>query len=300
MAFYTRCNLLWVLMSFLICSTSAGQDPVAVPEAMVKSPEENASHPDVSAELAELRACIDELTHQQQHRAYSSPLPKRKFPTVGVGGFFQTDVGYITQDAASRAAGGDLQDGSDFRRARIGVKGQAWCATSYNLQVDFASLNRVVFTDVWMQMKRDWGNVRIGRFRQPFGMEAMSGVTDLAFIEYANTFGFYPFRQTGIGAFGTMDEDAGTWFLSGFRAESDGIGASVGDDGGWGLAGRLTFLPYDCESTAQLLHVGFDYALIAPPMIPSALVPSPRHFWQRRESAGFRTLWTQESSPQRT
>lgn len=215
--------------------------------------------------MQSMQAQIDELSlHPVPHEAHA-PAKTSEFPTATLEGLIQADLGYFSQNDVSRAAIGDLQDGGDFRRARIGVHGKAWHSTSYMIEMDYASLTRVAFTDVYVQLDGEYGNIRIGRWRQPFGMSALTSVKELPFIERASTFGFVPFRQSGVGASGTYADEMGTWALSGFRTESDLIGASLGDDGGWGLAGRATGLLLDDKQQNRLAHVGFNYSLIAPP-----------------------------------
>jgi phosphate-selective porin OprO/OprP len=223
-----------------------------------------ATEHDVGSQIQSLQSQIDWLVQQTElHQIPDNGASQ--FPTASLEGLIQADAGYFHQDAASQAAVGDLQDGSDFRRARIGVNGKAWHSTRYVIEMDFAATSRVAFTDVFAQLDGEYATLRIGRWRQPFGMSAMTSVKELSFIERASTFAFVPFRQSGIGAFGSHSEDTGTWAASVFRTESNTIGASLGDDGGWGLAGRATWLVLDCPSEHRLFHVGANYSLIAPP-----------------------------------
>ncbi|MFP6764894.1 MAG: porin, partial [Planctomycetaceae bacterium] len=226
----------------------------------------NISH--IDQKLESLQSQIDALRHVNPPGVNAFPAPQPhspEWPTSSLTGLIQTDLGYFQQDAASRAAVGDIQDGADFRRVRVGVKGKVWHSTSYMIEMEYANLNRVAFTDVFLQRDGDHMNIRLGRWRQPFGMAALTSVKELSFIERSSTFGFVPFRQTGLGAFGTWCDEQGTWAVSGFRTESDAIGGSLGDDGGWGLASRTTYLLADDPSQHQLVHMGFDYSLIAPP-----------------------------------
>ncbi|MCB1888827.1 MAG: hypothetical protein KDH20_14560, partial [Rhodocyclaceae bacterium] len=98
------------------------------------------------------------------------PAPKKPaYPTVKVNGFFHLDMGFYSQDAASTATLGDIDDGLGFRRSRLSASGQVTDATSYMMEYDFAQ-SQARFTDVWMQFaETPVGVLRIGRFRQPFG-----------------------------------------------------------------------------------------------------------------------------------
>ena len=64
---------------------------------------------------------------------------------------FQADAGWYTQDAASRESVGDMQDGADFRRARLAAKGASRPNFNYFFQMDFAFFGRPTFTDVWVE-----------------------------------------------------------------------------------------------------------------------------------------------------
>lgn len=67
------------------------------------------------------------------------------FPTVRVTGFFQADAGWFHQDAANRLAVGDIQDGADFRRARLAAVGKVADNVGYNVEFDFGFPGRPSF-----------------------------------------------------------------------------------------------------------------------------------------------------------
>ena len=183
----------------------------------------------------------------------------REFPTVEITGFFQLDGGYFSQDVQNQLTIGDIEDGLGFRRARLAAKGNVTERTSYNFEFDFAQ-SQARFVDVWLQVNDTrLGNVRIGRFRQPFGMSELTSVRDLPFLERPVTFTQSPFRQTGIMLFGTTAENSGTWAAAGYRFLSDNFGNVFADDGGYGLATRLTRVVSQWGS-GNLFHLGFDYS----------------------------------------
>ena len=182
-----------------------------------------------------------------------------KFPTVKVSGFFHLDAGFYSQDATNQQTLGDIEDGVGFRRARLGATGNVTEHTSYLMEFDFAQA-QARFVDVWMQFSETpAGNIRIGRFRQPFGMDELTSVRELPFLERSTGFALAPFRQTGIMLFDTAADERITWALSGYRYLSDNFGNDYADTGGYGLATRISMLPIDCGDE-QLFHVGFDYS----------------------------------------
>jgi phosphate-selective porin OprO/OprP len=120
------------------------------------------------------------------------------------------------------------------------------------------------FVDVWGQINdTPLGTMRIGRFRQPFGMDELTSVRELPFLERATSFSFAPFRQTGVMFSDTAHDDLVTWAVSGFRTISDNFGNVYGDNGGYGTAERMTFLIVDNGDTG-IVHLGLDHSFLNP------------------------------------
>ena len=98
---------------------------------------------DQSALPEDRLAALEKIVADLQQKA-----SKKSFPTLTVNGVFQADAGWIHQDSASEAAYGQIQDGADFRRARLSAKGLVTESTGYMLQMDFGFFGRPTFTDV--------------------------------------------------------------------------------------------------------------------------------------------------------
>ncbi len=190
---------------------------------------------------------------------------QRSFPTVRVTGFFQADTGWVHQDAANMAAVGDVQNGADFRRARLAATGNVARNVGYMMEFDFGFPGRPSFMDVWLEL-RDLAllqNVRIGQFRHPVGLGGLTSVKELTFIERGLPFAFLPFRQIGAMAHGTNNDENVTWAVSGFRFPTDVFGGQIGDSGGYGFATRLTGLLVD-NGDEGVLHLGGAFSVIDP------------------------------------
>ncbi|QDT38373.1 OprO/OprP family phosphate-selective porin [Stratiformator vulcanicus] len=187
-----------------------------------------------------------------------------KYPAVKMTGFFQADAGWIHQNAANRIAVGDIQDGADFRRARLAATGDVAENVGYMVEFDFGFPGRPSFMDVWLEVRDTrLGDVKVGQFRHPIGLGGLTSVKELTFIERGLPFAFLPFRQIGAMTSGA-DEDAGrTWALSGFRFPTDVFGGQIGDDGGYGLATRLTQVVFE-DANGRVVHIGGAYSLIDP------------------------------------
>ena len=222
-------------------------------ESMIASGEAAAS---ASGELDLVDFCVP--------GAAAKRAEKKAFPTVRVSGFFQADAGWFSQDEANILAVGDIQDGADFRRARLAATGDVADNVGYIIEFDFGFVGRPSFMDVWLEL-RDLPrlqNLRIGHYRQPFGLDGLTSVKELTFIERGLPFAFLPFRQIGVMTHGTNQDEDVTWAVSGFRFPTDQFAGQVGDNGGYGLATRLTGLLLDVQE--GVLHLGGGFAFIDP------------------------------------
>lgn len=187
------------------------------------------------------------------------------YPSVKLTGFFQADVGWASQSNLNQTVVGDMHDGAEFRRARLAATGNAAENVGYMLEMDFAFPGRPSFMDVWGEI-RDLDvlqNVRFGQYRQPFGLDGLTSVKELTFLERGLPFAFLPFRQIGVMAHGGSEAQDMTWWFSGFRAPVDTFSGNVGDNGGYGLATRVTGVLAD-DGADSVVHVGGAYSLIDP------------------------------------
>lgn len=260
---------------FSIAVYAFAQDPALIDDQPITAVDEQAGYdagviPSGSAILSQeqIESIVQNYLDRQKVDAPTTapsppPAPKKAFPDMKMTGFFQLDAARFSQDAASRATLGDVQDGLGFRRARLAATGNIAERTSYMFEFDLAQ-GQARFVDVWGQYSdTPLGNVRIGRFRQPFGMTELTSVRDLPFLERPSLFALAPFRQTGVMFFDTALNDRMTWAFSGFRTISDNFGNVYGDNGGYGTAERITFLPMDCGDEG-LVHIGLDHSYLDP------------------------------------
>lgn len=221
-------------------------------------------------QLSQLQAVTEKGL--QEGRLRSTDIPRVEdlkktpdFPKIRMTGFFQADAGFFAQDAASLAQFGDIDDDRGFRRARLAATGDVSEFVSYMLEMDFAAPGRPSFMDVWLDIHNVpvLGNVRVGQYRVPFGMDALTSVRELTFLERASPFAFNPFRQISTGFHDSNDAETVTWAAAVFGFPTDPFGGNTGDNG-YGMASRITALPINEDDGAILLHVGFDYALTRP------------------------------------
>ncbi|HAH45270.1 MAG TPA: porin [Planctomycetaceae bacterium] len=235
---------------------------------------------DLQQQLEELRAHQTELIESSgsvlQTQAEDNLIPpifkletdttRSKYPDIKLKGFFQTDAIFFAQDTGNIQAVGDIQNGADFRRARLAAAGKVWENVKVMLEMDFAGSGRPSFTDIWFDIEDISENtsLKIGRYRQPIGMDGLTSSKEITFMERSLPFAFLPFRQIGAMAFGHSDDEQMTWALSGFRYPTDVYGGNIGDSGGFGLATRATKILIDDPAAERLLHIGGGYSFAYP------------------------------------
>ncbi len=245
---------------------------------------------------AEVKSLRDEGVQPASHSAAALPDPgpafvessagdfqdpaaapaKPKYPTVQINGVFQAEMGFFNQDANSLNTyaplqnGAAMQNGADFRRARLSAKGSLSDTVNYFFQMDFAFFGRPTFTDIWVEQSQLplFGTVRVGQWKQPFSLEVVSSFRFTTFIERSVLFqAFTPFRHIGVGFYDTNEDQSATWAASVIATGQDQFGGSIANAGGVGTAERITWLPYwdDSSNGNCYLHVGLGHYLNAPP-----------------------------------
>jgi len=103
------------------------------------------------------------------------------------------DWAMFGQSPNNKTSYGDWGDRSEFRRARIFVRGEAFYVIDYKLEMDFADNPSVYtgnnqstsFKDVYISVtKLPWlGHVRVGHFKEPFGLEQATSTRFITFME---------------------------------------------------------------------------------------------------------------------
>jgi phosphate-selective porin OprO/OprP len=186
-----------------------------------------------------------------------------KKPSLVVSGQMQADQIYFGQDAISRKAVGDLQDGAQFRRLRIGARGTSFEVLEYSLGVDFALANQPSYLDNYLEWKQlPWlQNVRAGHYFEPFSLERVTQNRNNTFMERSLVDTFAPARNMGVMAYGNTENELATWAIGTFRTNSDNTG-NDSFDSGQALTMRGTWLPWwDEPSDGRFyMHLGAGYS----------------------------------------
>ncbi|MEM7482535.1 MAG: porin [Acidobacteriota bacterium] len=145
-----------------------------------------------------------------------------------------------------------VEDGFEFRRARLFFSGTIYDRVEFKAQYDF--VGGAEFKDVWIALKQDWGKVTFGHFKEPFSLEETTSSNYLAFLERSLPIeAFSPSRNSGVGVSGKSG-DRVNWGVGVFY-DADDFGESTGEDN-INFTGRVGFRPIFEDKGARLLHLG--------------------------------------------
>jgi phosphate-selective porin OprO/OprP len=168
-----------------------------------------------------------------------------------------------TENAIRNGLGQDsaFVDGTEFRRARLGISGEIYERTIFKAEWDWAGGDST-FRDVYAGVKKIpyIGQLTVGHQREPFGLEELASGNDTTFLERSPVFA--PSRNTGVEIRNTAFEERIQWQAAvhretdDFGDSSDGVNTVTSDDGEYQLTGRITGLPCYEEQGRKLLHLG--------------------------------------------
>jgi phosphate-selective porin OprO/OprP len=179
-----------------------------------------------------------------------------------IGGRFQYDTTFFDPDADTRAAVETnvpskvrIEDGSEFRRARIEFGGEIGERVEWYTAYDFAGA-KTNFRGVYVGLKDlPFGNLRAGQMKEPFSLEQLTSSKNIPFIERSVKAAQDPAYNAGLMLFDAPLEERMTWAVGAFRTGSDDGEISKGD-GEWATTARVTGLPYCDEEGDDYVHLG--------------------------------------------
>ncbi|PKQ06124.1 MAG: hypothetical protein CVT72_07595 [Alphaproteobacteria bacterium HGW-Alphaproteobacteria-11] len=242
----------------------------------------------VEARVQKLEATILELQREldavKQDQAKSATAKPAESPVVFKGGpaFEAADGswsfkvrGRVEADAAFYDKSGgnnpvDFNDGTELRRARIGVDGKIATDWLYRLEADIAKGSRNDNTGNEIDVKDayiayagiDYFRITAGQHKTPNSLEQLTSSPDLVFTERPLAVEAFNHRLTAGGDFkagisagyrGANHTLTAGVFGSNFAVNSNTAGGAANDEG-WGVHGRGTFAPI--QEKGKVLHLG--------------------------------------------
>jgi phosphate-selective porin OprO/OprP len=176
-----------------------------------------------------------------------------------LGGRTQADFAFFSEDEDVKSDVGEVENGAEFRRARLHVGGTIYERVTFQAEYDFAG-GEAEFKDVYMGLLDlpYVGDLLVGHFKEPFSLEELTSSRFITFMERALPNAFSPSRNMGIMLANAVFDERATWAMGVFR-DSDDFGSSS-EDGGFNFTGRLTGLPYFTDGGRRLVHLGAAYS----------------------------------------
>ena len=181
--------------------------------------------------------------------------------TAQLGGRIVADFAGIAEDDALKTTIGGNGTGVEFRQARLYAKGTAFGRLAWKGDYDFAA---GTVKDVWISLKKVpmVGNIKVGRFKEPFSLEQMMSLRFITFMERSLADTFSPGRSMGIQFNDVIMDKKMTWAIGVFRNMEDDFGDTQGfsDASAYQLTARGTAAPlYEAEGE-RVLHLGLGYS----------------------------------------
>jgi phosphate-selective porin OprO/OprP len=212
---------------------------------------------------------LEEALNKAGDRAQAAQGKAAGRPSVELGGRIYFDHVLNNQDALNKQIYGNAPDGTDFRTLRLKAQGNAFQIVDYKAELDFAT-SHAVFRDVYVGVGElpIVGNVRVGHFFEPFGLESTTSTNYITFM--ARSMGreaFAPQRNTGVMIFDWSADQNVTWQAGVFDTDiADNPVLRTADELSQSVTGRVTWLPwYDaCTEGRGLLHTGAAYSYRRP------------------------------------
>lgn len=216
-----------------------------------------------------------------------------------IGGRLQNDWAWFEQSGENEAYFGNIQDGTEFRRARLGVSGSVYNYIVFKAEYDFAGAGEkaqdgkaskeVAIKDAYIGVTGIpyIGTLQVGHQKEPFGLEVLTSDDYTTFMERsALVLGSYlSDRNTGFRQQAAYLANRMT-VSSGIFRETDNGGRNSQDGEYYAGTIRLTGLPWRNEEKRGLVHLGAAYSYRnTADIFKIELKPSP-HLALTSKSAG--------------
>jgi len=171
--------------------------------------------------------------------------------------------GRIMYDFDFLSAGDYEFAGSEFRRLRLAAKGKLTKRISYSADFDLTA-GKIAYRNVYIKytMPANYGNLTIGSFDEPTGLDMLTSSKYITFIERAMM------TVTQYGKYNTGFRYANQKLLGGKMGVQlaytfNGVGSEAYKDkaleGGANFIGRITGKVLENKEKRQLIHLGVNY-----------------------------------------
>jgi phosphate-selective porin OprO/OprP len=162
-------------------------------------------------------------------------------------------------------------DPSDFdryeiHRARIGIEGEVFNRVQFSIErelteretVDWTANKRSAWKDVYVDANiSDAVQVRAGKFKVPFGLEQLTGISNLDFVYRSLSANYLaPARDVGAAVHGRFFDRGLNYWVGVFRQDGDNARSSRIDGADETVAVRVTGTPFRSIAGLAKAEVG--------------------------------------------
>ena len=174
--------------------------------------------------------------------------PKGKLQKITLGGYIQAN-GEFGNAPDSRWNG--IEDRFYLRRARLGVQGAFAEQFDFKLEADFGNNSisgktsySAQISDAYVNWNRfEWGNLKVGQFKTPYGYEQLLPDTKILTVERSLPNDMLTLsRQIGVGASGDFLEKRLGYSAGVFNG--NGVNNGFNDNGEFQYVARLAGRPF--------------------------------------------------------
>ena len=175
--------------------------------------------------------------------------------TVTVHGYAQADDRMFS----SNIRGQDL-DTFLFRRIRPQIEGTIFNAIDFRFMPDFGQNNPQI-QEAYAEWKTfPLAKLRVGKFKEPIGLEALRSDRDLSFTERSLASDLLPLRYMGAQISGSVLSNSISYAAGYFNGSNDGSNGNFQWVPANEFASRVFFLPFTKTKIGVLRQLGFGVA----------------------------------------
>ncbi len=175
--------------------------------------------------------------------------------TVTVHGYAQADDRMFS----SNIHGEDL-DTFLFRRIRPQIEGTLFNAVDFRFMPDFGQSNPQI-QEAYLEWKTiPFAKLRVGKFKEPIGLEALRSDRDLSFTERSLASDLLPLRYMGAQLSGSLLSNSVSYAVGYFNGSNDGSNGNFQWVPANEFASRVFFLPFTKTKMGPLRQLGFGLA----------------------------------------
>ena len=181
------------------------------------------------------------------------------------GGRIMYDFGFFSLNNEAETNGYTLasSNGNEFRRARLFTSGTIYKNVDFKLQLEFSG-GEVTLKDAFITLKKlpVVGNLRVGHFKEPFRLEALTSSKYITFMERGFPISLIPERNSGFMLFNEIATKRMSWQIGLFRGADNTTSDSPEANGDYALTSRLAGVAVKKNNT--LLHLGVSHSFRKP------------------------------------